>query len=171
MTLSVFLGNFFSILATIADVWGSSRKSTRQLLWGQTVGQVFLAMSTFALRGYSALVQNIVSIIRNLTALTNKSSKILEYTLVVLGVVLGIVFNNMGLVGWFPILANLEYSVAIFRFKDSEILLKTALCICIILYTVFNLAISNYAGVVTNMAVLATTLISMFKGRQAKTKQ
>lgn len=168
MPVSVILGNFFSVLATVADMWGSSRKSTRQLLWAQTVSQGFLALSTFALSGYSAFVQNIVSIVRNLAALAKKSSKAVEYVLIAMGVILGIVFNNLGLIGWFPILANLEYSVAIFRFKNNEFMLKSALCVCILLYTVFNVAISNYVGVLSNLAVLTTTLLSMFKGRAPK---
>ena len=160
---SILLGNIFSVLATGADVFGSSRKSTKAMLAAQTVGQFFLAASAFVLGGYSAVVQNVVSIVRNLTALKDKSSKALEYTLVVLGVVLGIVFNNLGLIGWLPILSNLEYSLSVFRFKNNERMLKAAFALCIVLYAVFNVAISNYVGAVSNTVVLVTTLISLRK--------
>ena len=160
---SILLGNIFSVLATGADVFGSSRKSTKAMLTAQTVGQFFLAASAFVLGGYSAVVQNVVSIVRNLTALKDKSGKALEYTLVVLGVVLGIVFNNLGLIGWLPILSNLEYSLSVFRFKNNERMLKAAFALCIVLYAVFNVAISNYVGAVSNTVVLVTTLISLRK--------
>lgn len=40
----------------------------------------------------------------------NVKNKALEWMLILAGVVLGIIFNNRGLLGWLPIIANLEYS-------------------------------------------------------------
>ena len=42
------------------------------------------------------------------------------WTRIVLGVVTGIVFNNRGIPGWLPVVANLEYSLAVFRFKQVQ---------------------------------------------------
>ena len=47
------------------------------------------------------------AVLRNLAAMKNIKSKVIEWTLIILGVALGIVFNNRGLVGWLPIAANL----------------------------------------------------------------
>ena len=159
----LMIGNAFSLLATVVDMYSASRKNARSMLLTQTVGQMLLAVSSFALGGYSAVVQNVVSIIRNLAALRKHTAKWLEYLLVVLGVVLGIVFNNLKLVGWLPILANLEYSVAVFRFKQQEKLLKIAFAVCVLLYTVFNLCISNYVGAAANLVVLVTAIIALVR--------
>ena len=43
----------------------------------------------------------------------------MEWALIAAGVVLGVVFNNRGLAGWLPIVGNLEYSLAVFRFRDN----------------------------------------------------
>ena len=161
----ILLGNFLSVLATAADLFGASRKSPRAMLLAQTASQGFLGLSSLVLGGYSAVVQNIVSVIRNLTALAKTSSKALETLLVVLGVVLGVAFNNLGWMGLLPVVANLEYSIAVFRFKDNERMLKGAFALCIVLFSVFNFAIHNYVGVVSNAAVLATTLVSLTKGK------
>ena len=159
----VVIGNLFSVLATGADLWGASRKSARAMLWAQTVSQGFLGISSLVLGGYSAVVQNVVSMIRNLTALREKTSQWIEYLLVALGVVLGIVCNNLGVIGWLPVVANLEYSIAVFRLKHNERLLKAAFALCIVLYIIFNLAICNYVGAVSNVAVLITTVVSICK--------
>ena len=159
----VLLGNLFSVFATAADLSSTAFKSTKRMLWAQSVSQGFLALSSLTLGGYSAVVQNVVSVVRNLTAIRQKASKALEYVLIALGVVLGIVFNNLHLIGWLPIIANLEYSVAVFRFKNNERMLKAAFAVCIILYTVFNIAIQNYVGAVSNTAVLVATVIAIIK--------
>ena len=162
----ILVGNIFSILATVCDLFAASRKNPRTMIWAQTISQGFLAFSALVLGGYSAVVQNIVSVFRNLTALGKKSSKTIEYALVLLGVALGIVFNNLGWIGYLPIVANFEYSVAVFRFKNNERLLKIAFAVCIVLYAAFNLAIFNYAGAISNVIVLITTLLSLCRKAQ-----
>ena len=163
---STILGNLFSVLATGTDLVGASSKTARGMLWAQSASQGFLGMSSLVLGGYSAVVQNVVSLVRNFAALSNKSSKIFEYILIALGVILGIWFNNLRLIGWLPILANLEYSVAVFRFKNNERMLKIAFAVCIVMYSVFNFAIKNYVGTLSNAAVLAATLYSVYKGKK-----
>ena len=56
-------------------------------------------------------------------------SKVLEWGLILAGVVLGVVFNNRGILGWLPVIANFEYSVSVFKFKDNEKALKLAFII------------------------------------------
>ena len=163
---NVLAGNLCSLLATATDAYGSSRKTARGMLIMQSVSQVLLGASSAFLGGYSAVVQNAVSIVRNLAAISNRSSRPVELVLIILGVVLGIVFNNLGLIGWMPIVGNLGYSVAVFRYKDNERLLKVAFCGCIVLYAVFNLCISNYVGSVSNLVVLAVTVFALIKGKR-----
>ena len=161
----VIAGNVFSLLATGTDIYSSSAKSTKRILLAQTVSQVLLGLSSLVLGGYSAVVQNVVSAVRNLTAAGNKSFKWIEYLLIALGVILGMVFNNLGILGWLPIVANLEYSLAVFRFKNNERMLKTAFAACIVMYAVFNLFLKNYVGALSNLAVLFTTVFFLLKGK------
>ncbi len=76
---------------------------------------------------------------------------------------LGVLLNNRGLLGWLPIAANLEYSVAMFRFKDNEMELKLAFIVNMVMYCVFSVIILNYIGAVANLAVAATTAYSLIK--------
>ena len=163
----VIMGNLFSLLATGTDLFSAAAKSARSMLLAQTLSQVLLGASSFVLGGYSAVVQNCVSIVRNLTALGKGRSVAFERVLIVLAVVLGAAFNNLGWLGWLPILANLEYSVAVFRFKDNERALKVAFAVCIVLFVVFNFAISNYVGAGSNLVVLFTTIAALVRGRRS----
>ena len=104
-----------------------------------------------------------VGILRNLAAMKNVRSKVVEWVLISLGVVLGILFNNRGLIGWLPIVANLEYSIAVFRFKNKERSLKIAFMINMLMYSVFSVVIQNYVGAVANLFVAGTTLISLIR--------
>ena len=101
-----------------------------------------------------------------LAAVKKDLGKALEWTLVILGVVLGLWFNNRGIFGLLPVIANLEYSLAVFRFKENERLLKIAFAICIVLYAIFNLIILNFVGAISNLVVLVVTINYLIKNKK-----
>ena len=147
----------------ISDSVSGTRTKRTQILGIQILSQIFYGVGSIILKGYSGTVQNAVAILRNLAAIKNIKSKVLEWALVVLGVVLGIVFNNRGLIGWLPVVANLEYSLAVFKFRDNEKALKIAFIINMLLFVVFSVAIQNYVGTVGNLVVAITTAVALYR--------
>ena len=164
-TISVILGNGCSLLAMVTDSISSTRKTAKGVLLMQSLSQLIYCTGTILLKGYSGAVQNVVSILRNFVAIRKISSPLVEWILVALGVVLGLLFNNLGLMGLLPVVANLQYTLAVFKFKDNERALKISFAICIGLFALFNLAILNFVGVASNLVVLFTTLVMIFKNR------
>ncbi|MBQ7670435.1 MAG: YgjV family protein [Clostridia bacterium] len=167
----VLIGNACSIGAMVTDAVASTRKKYRQILAIQIISQLFYAAGSIVLKGYSGTVQNAVTILRNLAAIKNIKSKVVEWILIVLGVALGVIFNNRGILGWLPIVANFEYSVAVFRFKNNERALKISLIIDLVMYAVFSAVIQNYVGVGANLFVAVTAAVSIIKGRKRKTEE
>ena len=159
-------GNLFSLLGMGADVVSASRKSAKGVLWLQTLGQVLYTLSCLFLKGYSAVVQHAVSVARNLAAIRGVQSKAVEWGFVGLAFVLGVLFNNMGVIGWLPVIANFVYSLAVFRFKEDGIALKKALLLTLALYAAFNVSIRNYVGVLSNGVVFFSALIFLIKDRK-----
>ena len=98
----------------------------------------------------------------------NIKSKVLEWTLILAGVVLGIVFNNRGLLGWLPIIANLEYSICVFKLKETEKALKVAFIINMVMFAAFSLVIMNYVGTVSCTVIAITTTISLIKSSKTQ---
>jgi hypothetical protein len=102
------------------DSISSSKKTINGMLWMQNASQLFYGIGSFLLKGYSASVQNVICIIRNLTVIKGIKSKFLEWTLVILGIIIGLIFNNLGIIGLLPIIANAQYSIVVFKFKNNE---------------------------------------------------
>ena len=159
----LIIGNLCSFLAMIVDSVSSTRKRAKDVLLFQALSQFIYLICSVILKGYSAAVQNAVSVLRNLAAVKKDLSKTIEWTLVILGVGFGLWFNNRGVFGLLPVIANLEYSLAVFRFKDNERALKIAFAICIVLYAIFNLIILNFVGAVSNLIVLIVTIKYLVK--------
>ena len=164
----IIIGNICSLCAMVTDSVSGTREKRGQILGIQIISQLFYGAGSLILKGYSGTVQNAVAIFRNLAAIREIKSKVLEWGLVAAGVVLGIVFNNRGLIGWLPILANLEYSVAVFRFSDNEKWLKLSFIINMLMFVVFSFAINNYVGIISNLVVAVTTAVSMVKDARKK---
>ena len=163
MDPNILIGNGCSLLAMITDSIGSSRKTTKGMLLMQGVGSIIWAAGSIILKGYSAAVQNLVGLLRNLAAAYKIQHKWLEYTLILLGVVLGVVFNNRSWLGLLPVIGNLAYSVAMFRVHDNERALKVAFLFCVGSYAIFNAVILNIVGLIANIVIMATTIVFLVK--------
>ena len=163
ITIGIVIGNICSLLAMITDSISSSQKTAKGILVVQSISQFIYGIGTLVLKGYSGAVQNAVSILRNFVAIKQIESKVLEWLLVLMGVVLGIYFNNLGLIGYLPVIANLQYTLAIFKFKDNERGIKISFAICIGLFALFNVAILNIIGACSNFVVMVATVIMLIK--------
>ena len=163
MTITIIIGNILSFLAMISDSISGTRKKHSEMMAVQIISQFFYGSSSFVLKGYSATVQNVVAVFRNYAAMKNIKSKLIEWILIALAVILGIIFNSNGLIGYLPVIANFEYSVSVFKFKNNEKALKIAFIINMIMFAVFNAVIKNYVGMLSCTVIAITTLISYIK--------
>ena len=165
MNIPLIIGNLLSLFGSAADTLSSTQKTATRMLWVQSLGQVFYGIGTFALGGYSGVAQNAVSILRNLVAIKNITNPIIEWILVGLGVALGLIFNNLGVMGLLPVIANLQYTLAIFRFKNNERALKLSFLIFVVLYLIFNVVIYNFVGATLNLVIAVTTASVLIKNK------
>lgn len=166
--IELIAGNICSLLAMVTDSVSASRKTARGVLLVQTLSQLFYGMSAIILKGYSAAVQNGVSLVRNILAVSKYRQKLkwVEMLLILTGVVLGICFNNRGVVGWLPIVASLEYALAVYFFENDERSLKIAFLINAVLFGVFNGAVLNIVGVIANIIVVISVTVFLLRDRK-----
>lgn len=162
-TTSLIIGNLCTLMAMGSNAISATRKTKNGILWSQSVSQLIYLSSALILRGYSAAVQNVVSIVRNLAAIRNIRNAWLEWFLVGLAAVLGIVFNNRGLIGLLPVIGNLQYTIVIFRLRDKDRALKLSFWISTLCFAIFNIAICNFVGAASDLVVLITTGIVLLK--------
>lgn len=161
--LNIVLGNLCTLLAMGTDSISATQKTTTRVLWVQNLSQLFYCASAIFLKGYSAAVQNVISIIRNMVAIKKIDSKAVQWFLVILGTILGLWFNNLGWMGLVPVIANLQYTLVIFHFQNNDKVLKISFLTSALMFTFFSLFIYNFVGVITNFVVAVTTAISLFK--------
>ena len=67
--------------------------------------------------------------------------------------------------GLLPVIANLQYTLSIFRFKNNERALKLSFLIFVVLYLIFNVVIYNFVGAALNLVIAVTTASVLIKNR------
>lgn len=164
--LNIIVGNICSLFACICDSISGTRKTKKSILVVQIISQFFYIVSSLTLKAYSSVVQNVVTVFRNLYSIGNKQSQIMDWVFIICQVGFGLYFNNQGLLGLVPVIANLEYSLALFIFKDNIKVIKIAFIISVLLFAIFNFMIMNYVGGVSCSVIVITTFTSMYKHKQ-----
>ena len=167
---NLIIGNLCTLLAMGANAISSTRKTAKGVLAVQSIGQLIYLVSAIVLRGYSAAVQNAVSVLRNIAAIRNIKSKTLEWMLTIAGVALGVLFNNRGIIGLLPVLGNLQYTLAIFRVKNNERLLKISFLISVASFLAFNVVLYNFVGLIADTVVVTTTTVVLIRERKQEKK-
>lgn len=165
------IGMILGGVAMFVFLISSFLKTKKQILLDQTCAHVILAISEALMKTYSSIVQEMVSIIRNISVLLGKNTKWLNIFLVAFGAVFGLVANILwddnSWYGYLPIIANLEYSIVIISPLKSEKYLKLSLSLSCYLWAIFFIVTRNYlAGgfnLVTGTIALVASIILFTK--------
>ncbi|MCI6067081.1 MAG: YgjV family protein [Galactobacillus timonensis] len=168
MVSEVLFGNLLSLGAMVTDSLSSKQDSVKKMLFLQCVSQGFYSISSLILKGYSAVVQNVISMLRNIIAIRGIRTNVLQWTITVLAVVLGIWFNNRGLLGLLPVVANGMYTVVVFTVGDNQTALRWAFLIDMLMFVVFNFAIMNYVGCLASVITAVVTARAIYESRSGQ---
>lgn len=122
--------------------------------------QLSYIFANLLLKGYSGLVQNAVGFIRNLFLLKEIKNNIINYSLVVVALVLGIYFNNMSYIGLLPVVTGLLLSIAMIKTNKVKII-KKLMIINSFAYVIYSLSLHNIISAIINLITAITIFCSL----------
>ena len=128
------IATVLSTLAMVMFIVSAAIKNKKKVILNQSAAQVFLIFSEAVSGAWSSIIQDVVSLIRNIFVYFKKNTNKVNITLIVVGLVIGIYANifsdnfftpwkGISLSPWYgylPVIANLEYSIVILK-KDIDI--------------------------------------------------
>ncbi|MBR4121851.1 MAG: YgjV family protein [Erysipelotrichaceae bacterium] len=166
--LSIVLGNLFNLIGSAFNAYSSTRSSRKAILLVQEAAMACYVASGLFLQGYSGVVQNVVGMVRNVIAVYLPNDKFFGWVLVILGIVFGVYFNNLGFIGLFPVVCSVPFAIFAIRKDANALLLKIALTISNFGFLVYAFVTYNFVGMITNSFAIAVALISIYKDQLAK---
>lgn len=117
----------FSSFAILIFIFSSSLTSKKKILLVQVLGHILLGIGEFISNAFSSIIQEFISITRNILVYFNKNTKAVNIALIALGIAFGTYcalygkntftpWKGLDEIHWYsflPILANAEYSIAV----------------------------------------------------------
>ena len=147
----VLIANILMIIGEAILFVASSRKNKMHILLLQIVSMFVMGIASYLLKGYSAIVMDVIAITRNILSIKGIASRYLSYTFIAMAIIFGVLFNNNGIFGYLPIIANVTQSVFILNSKASTRQIRFACAFSSSCWTIYNIIIKGYAGAMTNL--------------------
>ena len=161
------LGNIFSLLAAICLGVSVFKKTTSGLLLWQILEVILCILSNIALVTYSALTTNSIALVRDIFAYKNKLSTKITIVLIILCVIFGLVANNRGIIGLFPMAASAIYTIFLYLTRNEQ-QIRFALIINLMLWFVHDFYVGAYPSAIMDVMLSAWTLLNIYKNIKYK---
>lgn len=158
MSVALIIGNFFSLLSAICLAISVIKKNKNDLILWQVWCIVLANVACFALKAYAALITGIIDLIRNLLTYENRLTGKITAVLVVLCIIIGLIVNNLGIIGILAIVASTSYTVFMYTTKDEQ-QMRWALILNQVLWLIHDTYIQVYPAALTDAVMAVWTLV------------
>lgn len=160
--IQLILGNIFGLLCGVFCALSTFGKTNKQIMKLQCLDCTSGIISCLILQGYSGALTQLVSLARNIAVYKEKCTKTLQIIFISLILILGISFNNRGILGLLPIIASIEYTITIMRTSNTNIV-RASLAINNILWIIYDFTIQNYLNTILSIIIICTSVLNIIK--------
>ncbi|MBQ6492258.1 MAG: YgjV family protein [Erysipelotrichaceae bacterium] len=167
-TYTIIIANVFSLVGQLFMLFASTRKTRRDILIYRCIAICIVAVSGLLLKGYTGVVMDGVELARNLLALGGINSNVTSFIFIGISIFLGLLFNNRGIFGVLPIIANIIQSTVILSPKMSLKAVKMGLGTAALCWCVFNFICSDYIGSAFTIVNATSYFINAFRKDDSK---
>lgn len=162
MMYNFALGTICSFLCAILIAWSTFSKDKKDMAKIQIFNPIFGALSNFFLCSYSAVVTNLVNVIRNYLTYKEKITKKLTILFIAFYILFGLLFNTKGWIGIFPILASSSYAIFCLKSNKAQIL-RYGLVLNQVLWLFHDTFIRAYPSMVVEILISLITIYNIIK--------
>lgn len=165
----VILGNIVALFASLFMIYAGSLKKKNDILLCQCAELFLYTVSNILLGGIPGAIINFLGIIGNILGYKNKLNVISKIVLTILTIVLTILFNNLGINGYLPLICMVTY-LWVLDIKDVFIF-KIFILFIMILWVIYDFSLKSYVAVIFDILTIITTTISMFQIKKKNKKK
>lgn len=173
MDVFLIVSNVLSFIGMTLFFISSFLKSKKRILLLQSSNHFLNSIGMSLVGRYSGASQDGVSLIRNIFLLLGKNNKFLTCFFISLAFGLGLTFNIIDFVvnanvmnfimGFLPVLANLEYSIVILLPNVKVPQIKMAMAVSALLWGTYSFYIGIIPNGVFNVAICIASLVAFGK--------
>ena len=155
----ILIGNVIALVASLLMVYSGFLKKKKNILYVQTVQIGLSVVSNIVLGGITGAIINALSCIRNILCYKDKLDIKAKIIITILAVILSFVFNNLGVIGLFPLISTVLY-IWLMNTKDV-IKFKLLIIITMVIWFVYDLYIKSYTSAIFDFANIIANIIAI----------
>ena len=157
----IIVGNIIAFVASLLMVYSGILKKAKDVIYVQSIQTTLLTASNIVLGGISGAIVNALSLVRNILFYNDKLNKIAKIILSFLTIVLCIYFNNLGVIGYLPLICAIAY-LWLMDIPDP-IKFKYLNIFTLLLWVIYDLYIMSFTSAVFDFATIITNIIAVFR--------
>ena len=152
----LIIGNLFSLASAICIAVSAAKNSKKDFMLWQVGDTAFGIFANIFLQAYAALVISLTCLIRNILSYKGKLTQTITYIIIFISTIISFYANNLGWIGWLPIIASGSYTLCIYLTKNEQ-QMRYALVINMLLWLIHNLYVQAYPAAVSNIIICCWT--------------
>lgn len=162
--MHTLIGNLISLVASVIMTTSGFFKSQKKTLFWQSIQISLNALSCFVLKAYSGAIVNCLSLPRNILAYKEKLTPPVKLIIGIITVVLSVIFNSTGIIGYLPIISTVVYISLMDKLKDAPF--KLLVIFTLILWGIHDFYVKNYVQSFFDVACIVTSAIAIWRIRK-----
>lgn len=162
----LLLANIIALIGSLFMVVASYVKSDKLCIMLQSVQIFMFVISNILLKGITGVIINALSLVRNILTYKRKLTKLLKYGLLTLIVVLSIIFNNLGIIGYLPLIGTVVFTI----FIDSKdnFKFRLSLTFSVFMWLIYDVYIMSYSSAVFDFFSFVGGIVTLIRSSKVK---
>lgn len=162
----LLLANIIALIGSLFMVVASYVKSDKLCIMLQSVQIFMFVISNILLKGITGVIINALSLVRNILTYKRKLTKLLKYSLLILIVVLSIIFNNLGIIGYLPLIGTVVFTI----FIDSKdnFKFRLSLTFSVFMWLIYDVYIMSYSSAVFDFLSFVGGIVTLIRSSKVK---
>jgi len=161
MSTRLIIGNSISLLSCVMLLISSTAKDRDKVYKYQVAESALAVIAAVFFASWSGLSTLCISLIRNILVWKNRLSKFTMVFLTILLTIVGLIVNNRGVLGYLPIIATIELSIANYYCRKL-LSIKIAITINTSIWAVYSFFIQDYASTTIEAVIIVMSFLSIY---------
>lgn len=164
-TTIILIGNAISFVGACIMVATGFIKKKENVLIAQCAQFGIMGIGNLVLGGFTGLISNLVSILRNFVCLKREFTLPFKIVFIAIQIVLAAIFNNMGLIGWLPVIAACLFTW--FLDVKSDLGIKFVIIGAELLWIVYDITLMNFTSMTFDILTIISSVVGIVRIKKA----
>lgn len=169
MNTAIIVGNLIALVSALVMVLAGLIENKKKIILVETIHIALATISDLVLGGITGAIVNLVSMVRNYLCYKDKLNTTLKIIIIVLASALTILFNNLGIIGYLPLISIITYTYYI-DLKDV-IKFKFIVIFSLLLWCVYDFTIHSNIFLLFDILSILSNLVAIIKIRNKQIKK